>query len=351
MRYAILFLVVFLSACSGESESGLNGSGGSDAGTTGGSAGKAGSAGASGNAGTGGHSGGAGTAGTGGQSGSAGQGGIAGTAGAAGAAGKAGAGGAGGAATCTNCDHSCCGNRCINLDNDINNCGKCGNKCQGNKPFCDNGHCKDKAPCEGGTKCGAVETCCGKKCCTSEQICCRVPGPVIGPDGNLGCVKPVDGTCPRGCKTCVCNAPDTQIATPSGNRDISDLRQGDWVYSVHQGKVTPVRISRTHSVPSPNHFVMRVRLATGQVLRISPRHPTTDGRTFGDLRAGQRLDGVAIESVELIAYEESHTYDILPESDTGAYFAGGVLIASTLTGTPEHALPLTAPYSSAPAAH
>ncbi len=33
-----------------------------------------------------------------------------------------------------------------------------------------------------------------------------------------------------------------------------------------------------------------------------------------------------------MTYRHQHTYDILPESDSGAYFAGGVLIASTLTG-------------------
>jgi len=33
----------------------------------------------------------------------------------------------------------------------------------------------------------------------------------------------------------------------------------------------------------------------------------------------------------LVGYAEPFTYDILPESDSGMYFAGGVLIGSTLS--------------------
>jgi hypothetical protein len=32
------------------------------------------------------------------------------------------------------------------------------------------------------------------------------------------------------------------------------------------------------------------------------------------------------------AYRYSHTYDILPASSSGAYFASGVLVGSTLKG-------------------
>jgi hypothetical protein len=32
----------------------------------------------------------------------------------------------------------------------------------------------------------------------------------------------------------------------------------------------------------------------------------------------------------LVPYRQSHTYEILPLSDTGTYYAGGVLIGSTL---------------------
>ena len=64
-------------------------------------------------------------------------------------------------------------------------------------------------------------------------------------------------------------------------------------------------------------------------LEIRGPHPTLDGRSFADLAVGDMLDGVPIVEVQLVAYHHSFTYDILPASDTGAYFAGGVAIGST----------------------
>ncbi len=69
----------------------------------------------------------------------------------------------------------------------------------------------------------------------------------------------------------------------------------------------------------------------GAILEISPGHPTADGRTFADLRTGGLLDGHTITSVEVVPYRHPFTYDILPASSTGFYFAGGALIGSTLS--------------------
>ena len=79
----------------------------------------------------------------------------------------------------------------------------------------------------------------------------------------------------------------------------------------------------------PKHD-LRVALSTGAVLQISARHPTADGRLFGDLRAGDLLDGLAIESAAVVPYAHDATYDILPASETGAYYAAGALVGSTL---------------------
>jgi hypothetical protein len=84
--------------------------------------------------------------------------------------------------------------------------------------------------------------------------------------------------------------------------------------------------------------VPQLLLDNGQVLQISARHPTADRRTFGDLREGDQLGGLRIKAVELVTYEHPFTYDILPASDTGFYFAGGALIGSTLA---EESNPLT----------
>jgi len=79
--------------------------------------------------------------------------------------------------------------------------------------------------------------------------------------------------------------------------------------------------------------MVEVRLSNGRALSISPSHPTADGRTFADLAKGDLLDGVVIASVHRAPYNEQYTYDILPDSDSGSYFAGTVQIGPTL-GTP-----------------
>jgi hypothetical protein len=66
-----------------------------------------------------------------------------------------------------------------------------------------------------------------------------------------------------------------------------------------------LRVGRT---PVADHRVVRVQAADGRGLELSPGRPTADGRTFGNLRPGTRLDGAAIASVEL----EPHRYTRTP---------------------------------------
>jgi hypothetical protein len=319
--------------------SGTAGRGGSDGGTAGtsGTAGRGGTggglAGTSGAAGRGGAGGGlAGTSGTAGRGGAGG--GLAGTSGTAGRGGAGGglAGAGGNRVPCqtdAECQlFKCCNGVCVNETNDIQNCGGCGKVCTGLHPYCDQGNC-GTPPCSG-IACVGTEVCCGSQCCTTGQLCCfREVGP-----GTLVCSDPVLGTCPQGCMSgCPCTAPNTPIATPAGDRPISELRAGDLVYSVHHGAFAVVPIKLVHrTAVAPTHEVVETRLAHGVVLRITPAHPTADGRTFGDLRRGDRLDGVGVESARVVPYGGDFTYDILPDSDTGTYVAGGVLIGSALAG-------------------
>lgn len=166
---------------------------------------------------------------------------------------------------------------------------------------------------------------------------CDTAGASCGPDCNLDIVcdggvwQWRHGGCP------VCAAPNTPIATPSGERPIAELRVGDLVYSVNDYAVTVVPIARIGRTPVHAHHVVRVELESGTVLEISPGHPTADGRTFGDLGAGSLLDEQHdVVSAHLVPYMYDATYDILPSSSTGTYFAAGVLVGSTLahsTGT------------------
>ena len=95
-----------------------------------------------------------------------------------------------------------------------------------------------------------------------------------------------------------------------------------------------VPIRRTQRNPVSNHFVMRVELSDGRVIEISAGHPTADGHSFGDLLPGSVLGGVTVRDVRRVAYEHPFTYDILPDSDTGTYFAAGALIGSTMAKPP-----------------
>ena len=284
---------------------------------------------------TGGNGGGAGTAS--GGTGNAGSAGSAGTGGAAtgGAAGSAGSGGASACNPACGTSRQCCAGKCVNEENDPHNCGACGKTCDAGT-YCGSGQCV-KPPCE--TTCTG-DTCCGTECCMAGQICCDPQGPL---DSGPRCTTPSDsGTCPMGCAPlCVCAAPDTPIATPSGERPIASLKVGDLVYSVDGSAVKAVPIVRINHTAVSHHHVMRVTLATGERLEISAAHPTADGHSFGDLRTGSSLDGVSVVSVESEPYPFSATYDILPGSSTGTYFAGGALIGSTLFGAGPGALPST----------
>jgi hypothetical protein len=134
-----------------------------------------------------------------------------------------------------------------------------------------------------------------------------------------------------GCAACVCAAPSTPIATPTGDRAIASLAVGDLVYSIDRGSLAIVPIKLVHRQPvTGRHRVVELTLAHGATLKISPRHPTADGRHFSDLTSGDVVDGVRVISARLVDYDQPFTYDILPDSDSGAYFAGGTLIGSTL---------------------
>jgi hypothetical protein len=142
----------------------------------------------------------------------------------------------------------------------------------------------------------------------------------------------------------VCASPDTSIATPVGPRSIASLREGELVYSVDRGRIVAVPVLRTRRMAvTSHHVVVRASLANGSVLEISAPHPTADGRRFGELRAGDQLGGLGVVEIEIVPYGHAFTYDILPASDSGAYFAEGALVGSTLGGPANLAISVAAP--------
>lgn len=141
----------------------------------------------------------------------------------------------------------------------------------------------------------------------------------------------IDGTWVyQGDQCPICAAPDTPIATPEGDRFISELVVGDLVYSVDGGQTVVVPVLRTSRTKVFQHHAVLVTLLSGSKLLISAGHPTADGRDFGDLSAGDYLGSQEIVEAKIVPYPYDYTYDILPDSSTGFYVAGGALIGSTL---------------------
>ena len=137
---------------------------------------------------------------------------------------------------------------------------------------------------------------------------------------------------PNGAGCPICLARNTRIAVPGGFVRIQDVRAGMVVWSTdgagHRIRAVVLRVGRT-PVPA-THEVVRLVLADGRTVLVSPGHPTPDGGTVGDLRAGRRFDGSRVVSARRVPYAGGFTFDLLPSGATGTYFANGVLLGSTL---------------------
>jgi hypothetical protein len=130
----------------------------------------------------------------------------------------------------------------------------------------------------------------------------------------------------------ICLARGTRIATPSGDVAVEELKIGDIVWTLDgAGARLALPLVEIGSTPvPPTHRVVHLRLSDGRAVDVSGGHPTADGRKVGDLRAGDVYDGAVILSAELNPYAGGATFDVLPAGATGAYWANGVLLGSTL---------------------
>jgi Hint domain len=167
---------------------------------------------------------------------------------------------------------------------------------------------------------------------------------VIGPDANVAYTHIVGAITSAGAidvqqrapgvpPACpICLARGTLIDTPDGAVAVEALRPGMAVWTADRsGRRLPGVVLRVGSaaVP-PSHRVVNLVLADGRSLTVSPGHPLPDGRRLGDLRPGDKLDGSVVVRADLLPYDQSSTYDLLPTGGTGFYWAGGILVASTL---------------------
>lgn len=130
----------------------------------------------------------------------------------------------------------------------------------------------------------------------------------------------------------ICLARGTLIATPTGPIPVEDLAVGDVVWSVDaDGARISAPILRIGSMPAPQtHTVIRLRLEDGRAVTASAPHPLADGRPLGTVRVGDTIDGAVVVSRAVLTYGDGRTYDLLPAGPTGAYWAGGIELGSTL---------------------
>jgi hypothetical protein len=137
---------------------------------------------------------------------------------------------------------------------------------------------------------------------------------------------------PGGCPICLEAA--TRIATPAGDRHVADINVGDLVWTIGaRGQRIAAPVTRTvrRATPGP-HLMLQLVLTDGRTLIAAGAHPDAHGHDLSELRVGVAYDGSTVASTAWVASTSAATFDILPSGPTGAYWANGILVGSTLTG-------------------
>ena len=202
------------------------------------------------------------------------------------------------------------------------------------------GACSANADCgEGICYAGICTQPVGRQCnsfsdttCGGAYECVRgcgwpVPHPDEPPPSYFCQLKGYQRPCP------ICLAEDTLIATPSGEVAVQNIGEGMTVWTADaSGARVAAKILEVSRTPVPStHRVVHLILEDGRELLVSPGHPTADGRTMGDLKSGDTIDGSRVITADLVPYSKGFTYDLLPAGATGFYWADGILIGSTLS--------------------
>ncbi len=129
----------------------------------------------------------------------------------------------------------------------------------------------------------------------------------------------------------ICLPAGARIATPGGPVAVEDVRAGTIVWSLDAaGRRAAVPVVAVGSTPVVGHELVRIVLGDGRIVAASPGHRTPAGRALGSLGVGDTLDGAQVVGVARVAYGGERTYDLLPGSATGLYWADGVPLGSTL---------------------
>jgi predicted lipoprotein with Yx(FWY)xxD motif len=133
-----------------------------------------------------------------------------------------------------------------------------------------------------------------------------------------------------------CLSVTARIATSNGSVPVADVKPGMLVWSTDLfGRRILEKVLRVrHARVPPYHLMVRLRLADGRKLLLSPGHPLPNGKAVETLVAGQRFEGTRVVSAARVRYGKPYTYDLLPAGPTHTYFADGVLLGSTFAEVP-----------------
>jgi hypothetical protein len=156
---------------------------------------------------------------------------------------------------------------------------------------------------------------------------------VTGTVGLSGVVQVEDRASGKPLNCPICLAAGVRIATPFGVVPVQDVTVGMavWTTDLKEHRILGVVLETGRAQAPLGHRVVHMTLADGRTVVASPGHPTADGRTIGELRPGDRLDGSRVVAAVLVTYSGAATFDILPSGPTGTYFANGVLLGSSLS--------------------
>jgi Hint domain len=131
----------------------------------------------------------------------------------------------------------------------------------------------------------------------------------------------------------ICLTEGTLIATPLGPIPVEAVRTGMLVWTTDMsGRRVAAPVLDTRAVyVSESYRALSLTLDDGRTITASPGHPSSEGKRLDQYRIGDLLDGNTIVRMELVSYAGHQTYDLLPASATGVYWANGIRLKSTIT--------------------